>query len=135
MLTIEAYNQTEREALARFGNDVLWAYTPVTFAANGYPSRVYAEAARIRYVDPMKEYLSRFFDDEDRFHRLYSLRSRFSKHEADLLCAERERVGVLTERRWGRRVLPINSPVCALGLLRVIEVLSDTYGRPLSVLE
>jgi SAM-dependent methyltransferase len=137
-ISIDQYDQMHDAALAHVGNDVIWAFTPVTFGANGYPSTVTREAQLIRYADPMKEHLSRNLSDRDQFLRLYSLRTRFTADEAKLIIAIRERVARLCEARYGRRVVPINSAVCAMGLFRVLSAIANCYPnlkRPLSVLE
>jgi hypothetical protein len=137
-LSIEHYDQMQEVALERVGNDVAWAFTPVTFGANGYPSAVRREGHLIRYADPMKEHLSRNLSRKDEFLRLYSLRTRFTPDEAKLILAIRERVASLCQDRFGRRIVPINSSVCAMGLFRVLSAIGSCYPglkRPLSVLE
>jgi len=137
-ISIEQYDQMQEVALEHVGNDVAWAFTPVTFGANGYPATVRREGHLIRYADPMKEHLSRNLSDKDQFLRLYSLRTRFTPGEAKLIVAIRERVASLCQGRFGRRVVPINSAVCAMGLFRVLAAIADCYPnlkRPLSILE
>jgi hypothetical protein len=137
-ISIEHYDQMHETALEHVGNDVAWAFTPVTFGANGYPATVRREGHLIRYADPMKEHLSRNLSEHDQFLRLYSLRTRFTPDEAKLITAVRERVARLCQQRFGRRVVPINSAVCAMGLFRVLSAIADCYPgrqRPLSVFE
>ena len=137
-ISIEQYDQMQEVALEHVGNDVAWAFTPVTFGANGYPSAVRREGHLIRYADPMKEHLSRNLSEKDQFLRLYSLRTRFTPDEAKLIVAIRERVASVCQSRFGRRIVPINSAVCAIGLFRVLSAIGRCYpnlNRPLSVLE
>ena len=108
-ISIEQYDQMQEVALEHVGNDVAWAFTPVTFGANGYPSAVRREGHLIRYADPMKEHLSRNLSEKDQFLRLYSLRTRFTPDEAKLIVAIRERVASVCQSRFGRRIVPINS--------------------------
>jgi hypothetical protein len=89
-LSIDLYDEHCRRARRLFGNDALWAFTPVTFASNGYPVNITDEGELIRFVDPMKETISRNVGEADTFIRVYSLRTRFTEAEAELkqlLCA------------------------------------------------
>lgn len=137
-ISIEQYDHMQEIALEHVGNDVAWAFTPVAFGANGYPAVVRREGHLIRYADPMKEHLSRSLSDQDQFVRLYSLRTRFTPDEVKLILAVRERVAAMCQKQFGRRIVPINSAVCPMGLFRVLAAITASYpklGRPLSVLE
>lgn len=133
MLEIEDYDGRERAALAMVGNDAIWAFRPAAFAALGYPASIRDPAELVRFVDPMKEDLGRALTQKDEFLRNHSLRTRFTRGEVDILTALRLRVGTLSQEWFGRRILPINSLIGALGLFRVLQELAQ--GRKLTIME
>ncbi len=134
-ISIDAYNENHKAALAHFGNDVLWAFSPVTFLTNGYSSQVQHDNELLRFVDPMKEAISRHVSEEDTFFRQYSLRTRFTEDEVDLMLRLRGKASDFTHARFGKRLTPINSILSAMGLFRVISHVEKCFGRKLKVFE
>lgn len=136
LLTISLYDEHHRRALSRFGNDALWAFTPVAFGSLAYPVTVREENELIRFVDPMKEAISRQVGSEDIFLRQYSLRTRFSGAEAELMRRVRALAADFSEKAFGLAQHPINSIISAVGLFRVISAIQASYpGRRLRILE
>lgn len=134
-IAIAEYDANHTDAVAHFGNDVLWAYTPVTFLDNGYASNLKRDADLLRYADPMKEALSRKVDDSDQFIRQYSLRTRFTDDEVQIMQGVRSKAAEFCETAFGRRVAPINSILSAVGLFRVVKHIQTHFDRPLRILE
>ena len=118
-LGVSEYDSQEKEALASMPNRVVLAFMPVTFNAEGYPSRVNHERELFKYMDVMHEL--RF--DHDFQHLLgggltqaeFDLLSRLSRKALDF-CAQ----------RFGQQAVPRSAVLRMINLMRHLRYL---YGE------
>ncbi|MCG6553586.1 MAG: hypothetical protein L7F77_14780 [Candidatus Magnetominusculus sp. LBB02] len=116
-LTVEQYNDSERASLCRLSNRAIEAFAPVHFNAVNYPARVYSHNDLVRYVDTMHDW-----EMSDYFKMPYS-------EDEGKMCAEVcGDVAALTKQEFDRATRPINAPLGAIFLWRIIQNIKKTFG-------
>ncbi|GHD54682.1 hypothetical protein GCM10017083_32480 [Thalassobaculum fulvum] len=125
-LSSETYRAREAEAMDAIGVRAIQAFSPITFAAVGMPTRALTERGLQRYVDNL------FVGKAIAY---WTERFAVSEHEAKLVqdaCALAEE---LTGERFGRSIRPVFTTVKSLELYRLVTSLAQAVGRPLRILE
>jgi hypothetical protein len=125
-LSSETYRTREAESMDAKGGRDIQAFTPITFAAVGLPTRALSERALQRYVDNL------FVGKAVAY---WTERFAVSEHEAKLVQDSCALVEELTGERFGRSIRPIFTTVKSLELYRLVTSLGQVAGRPLRILE
>lgn len=128
MLTIEAYNQAERDAAQRLGSRAIQAYSPATFEDLSYPVRVSADQQLLRYVDTMHETSDGKYFDKTKYQ--------YSHAEGKVIADVAETVANMTENNYAKRIRPWMAPFGSIPAFRIIEAFKTLTDRQtLRVLE
>jgi len=118
MLTIRDYETRESEAVSELPNRVVEMVSPVTFASEGYPTRVRNESELWKYLDVMHE--TRFERD---FASLFG--GGLTEGEFTLLRQVAELVLKFSVQEFGRNLTARGSLLRALNIYRHI---ADIFG-------
>lgn len=124
-LSIEGYNQRERDAIRRLPNNVVQAFTPALFNYLNYPSRVEQEEELYKFVDVMQD---RRFD-----HYFNDILRGVSSEEFERFQEIATKVSRMCQERFARLGTGRNSLAHSLNVMRQIRFL--TAGRPVRVFE
>jgi hypothetical protein len=125
-LSIDRYDELEREARIKASYPEIRAFSPLTFSQVNFPARVSDERELIRYADIMYELLPR--------EQTLSTKA-FSKREALIINQMAGQIADLTEKRYGRRIRPLMCLFPQVPILRAVEWLAQQAGRRLTVME
>jgi hypothetical protein len=117
-LTVDAYNAAEAAAEVNTPNRIIEACRPETFIRLGYPTSVNADQAVWRFADAMHE-----LRDRDDYQSL--LGGGFTEPEFEIFKKISAEVASLTERRFGRRLLPKGALTRAFISFRCIRAISE----------
>lgn len=115
-ITVEAYDAAERVALETVPNRVIEAVQLAAFGTIGYPHRIQTTLAAARYVDALWEHWSDAQIAE-------CLGGGVTADELALIERVAAVIADLTEREYGRRVVPRNSLLAALNVVRHIQAM------------
>ncbi|HUL51627.1 MAG TPA: class I SAM-dependent methyltransferase [Candidatus Nitrosotalea sp.] len=125
-MTVEDYDKRERQAVTELPNRVVEMVSPVTFASEGYPSRVRSDAELWKYLDVMHE--TRFERD---LNRLFQ--GALSPEEFTQLRRVAENACGASQALFGRKLTVRGSLLPALNVFRHI---ADIFqGTPTRVFE
>ena len=117
-LSVEAYDNAERDAQAGLSVPLLMAFRPVTFQSVGFPIRVEYEEELVRYVD---------HNFEAEVPGLYKLGAKFAPvgyvnaftpDETGLVRQIRSVVADMTAQQFGRRTQPMTNLLVQVGPFR-----------------
>lgn len=125
-ISIETYDQRERDARKLASYPALRAFAPVSFAQANFPTRVTCETELRRYADIMYETRSREEWLKTKF---------YSRREADAMLQLSRKIKRLTDRLFNKPTSPLMCLFAPINLWRMIEYLSVLAGRSLTVLE
>jgi hypothetical protein len=135
-LTIEQYDELEREQTRFLSFTEIMAFSTATFDQAGFPARISDERELLRYVDWNFDLGNQDYFRPGIFMRAVSLQTVFTSDEAVLLNRLCDHVAQLTGKIAGRSVRPLCNPLAQMGLFRIICALHEMYGSPeLSVFE
>lgn len=117
MLTPQTYDIAERTAMETTANRIVECSRAVTFGEVGYPIKIESVQGAARYVDVMHEGRAEATVRDILFG--------FSPEELDLMEAVASKTAAMSERLYGKRVVPRDSLLRSLNIVRHIR-----YFRP-----
>lgn len=127
-ITIEEYENNEKKSLCELPNRAVESFSPVTFHSVNYPTRVRTHNELIRYVDTMHEAMT--WEMFDYFKRTYS------EDEAAIIKEVCNDTAELTKKEFGKTIRPINAPLGAIYLWRIIQnIIKSLKVNNISVFE
>lgn len=121
LLSVNEYDEAERNASSRMPNRIIQAFKPVIFQESGYPNRVYHDHELFRYIDVMHEF---GFERE-----LLNILGNLTEDEFDILQRITKKICSFTENRFQMKSVARSCVINSLNIVRHIRYLSGT-ARP-----
>ena len=135
-LSIERYDDAELEQSAQLSIPHFMAFRPVTFQTVGWPTQVKSEAELLRYVDHNFEAEVPGLFKPGAVFEPVGYRNSFSADEKELIGEIRTKVASLTERSFGKRIVPVTNLLVQTGPYRTIHQLASIKpSKKLAVFE
>lgn len=127
MLSIDDYKSAESQASSTLPYPAVRAFRPAAFNRVGFPAEISDEQQLVWFVDIMNETANR---------EAYLKTERYSEHEIALMETVIDRVHILCERLFGRRIHPFMSLLRSVEMYRFANLLARaTSTENPSVLE
>ena len=115
MLSVNEYDEAERNISSRMPNRIIQAFKPITFQEIGYPSRINHEYELFRYIDVMHEF---GFDRE-----FLNLLGNLTEDEFDILRRITKKICSFSESEFQLKSV---ARACVINGLNILRHITET---------